>query len=54
MFSTEHEFTLPMGLLDDDGTLHRDGIMRLATASDEIEHPFVHEPYCTRCRSCRT
>jgi hypothetical protein len=36
MFQTEHEFTLPMGLLSDDGTLHRDGAMRLATAADEI------------------
>jgi hypothetical protein len=36
MFQTEHEFTLPMGMLDDDGTLHRDGSMRLATAADEI------------------
>jgi hypothetical protein len=36
MFQTEHEFTLPMGYLDRDGTLHRDGIMRLATAADEI------------------
>ena len=36
MLQTEHEFTLPMGLLDDDGTLHRDGTMRLATAADEI------------------
>lgn len=35
---TEYEFTLPRGLLDDDGrTLHRDGLMRLATARDEIE-----------------
>lgn len=37
MFQTEHDFTLPMGLLDDDGTLHREGVMRLATAADEIE-----------------
>jgi len=37
MFRTEHEFTLPLGLLDDDGTLHREGVMRLATAADEIE-----------------
>jgi hypothetical protein len=37
MFQTEHEFTLPLGLLDDDGTLHRDGVMRLARASDEID-----------------
>ena len=36
MFQTEHEFTLPMGYLDKDGTLHRDGLMRLATAADEI------------------
>ena len=36
MFQTEHEFTLPMGVLDEDGTLHRDGTMRLATAADEI------------------
>ena len=36
MFRTEHEFTLPMGYLDKEGTLHRDGLMRLATAADEI------------------
>lgn len=36
MFQTEHEFTLPMGYLDSDGNLHRDGLMRLATAADEI------------------
>jgi len=36
MLQTEHEFTLPMGFLDRDGTLHRDGVMRLATAADEI------------------
>ena len=35
MFLTEHEFTLPMGYLDADGTLHREGVMRLATAADE-------------------
>lgn len=35
-FTTEREFTLPRGYLDDDGTLHRDGIMRMATAGDEI------------------
>lgn len=37
MFRTEHEFTLPLGYVDADGTLHRDGVMRLATAADEIE-----------------
>src|ERR1700757_2108950 len=36
MFQTEYEFNLPMGLLDASGTLHRDGVMRLATAADEI------------------
>jgi hypothetical protein len=36
MFRTEHDFTLPVGFLDDEGTLHRDGVMRLATAADEI------------------
>jgi hypothetical protein len=36
MFKTEHEFSLPMGYLDAEGTLHRDGTMRLATAADEI------------------
>ena len=36
MFQTEYEFTLPMGFLDEEGTLHREGTMRLATAADEI------------------
>ena len=36
MFQTEVEFTLPKGYLDDEGALHRDGVMRLATAADEI------------------
>lgn len=36
MFQTEIEFMLPLGYLDTDGTLHRDGVMRLATAADEI------------------
>ena len=36
MFQTEIEFTLPLGYLDGDGTLHRDGVMRRATAADEI------------------
>lgn len=33
---TEFEFTLPRGYIDQDGNLHRSGIMRLATAMDEI------------------
>jgi hypothetical protein len=36
MFQTEYEFTLPCGYLDEDGTLHREGVMRRATAADEI------------------
>ncbi|MBD1873785.1 phage tail assembly protein [Nodosilinea sp. FACHB-131] len=36
MLSTEFPFTLPQGYLDPDGTLHREGTMRLATAYDEI------------------
>jgi hypothetical protein len=34
---TEFPFTLPLGLADPDGTVHRDGTMRLATAFDEVE-----------------
>ncbi|THE64828.1 hypothetical protein D8Y22_10675 [Salinadaptatus halalkaliphilus] len=34
---TEFEFTLPRGYVDDDGTLHKEGRMRLATAADEIK-----------------
>jgi len=33
---TEIEFSLPCGFIDGDGTLHRDGTMRRATAADEI------------------
>jgi hypothetical protein len=33
---TEFEFTLPKGLIDKEGNLHRAGIMRLANAKDEI------------------
>jgi hypothetical protein len=35
-FQTEIEFELPKGYVDDAGTLHRGGTMRLATAADEI------------------
>jgi hypothetical protein len=34
---TEFAFTLPRGYVDGQGTVHREGIMRLATARDEIE-----------------
>ena len=33
---TEFEFTLPFGYVDGDGNLHKRGVMRLATAMDEI------------------
>lgn len=33
---TEVPFTLPKGYVDKDGILHREGVMRLATAADEI------------------
>ena len=33
---TEFAFTLPVGYLDANGTAHREGRMRLATARDEI------------------
>jgi hypothetical protein len=36
MIETEFEFTLPKGYLDDEGNLHRKGVMRLARAMDEI------------------
>ncbi|MGW1719265.1 hypothetical protein [Streptomyces sp. NPDC002156] len=33
---TEFEFELPRGYVDEAGTVHRDGVMRLATARDEL------------------
>lgn len=35
-FKTEYEFELPRGYVDENGNLHRKGMMRLATAADEI------------------
>lgn len=35
-FQTEYPFELPKGYMDANGTLHRRGVMRLATAADEI------------------
>ena len=34
---TEFDFTLPRGYIDQNGNLHRQGVMRLATARDEID-----------------
>jgi len=36
MPQTEFEFTLPLGYVDKEGNLHREGVMRLATAADKI------------------
>ena len=33
---SEFSFTLPRGLIDDQDRVHRQGVMRLATAKDEI------------------
>ncbi|MFC7828433.1 hypothetical protein [Streptomyces sp. NPDC057375] len=33
---TEFPFELPRGYVDDSGTVHRDGVMRLSTARDEL------------------
>lgn len=41
---TEFEFTLPQGYVDAEGQVHRQGVMRVAMALDEIEalqHPQV-------------
>lgn len=36
MQQTEFPFILPQGYLDSEGNVHKEGIMRLATAYDEI------------------
>ena len=36
MFETEFPFVLPKGYIDFNGTLHKEGVMRLANAADEI------------------
>ena len=35
-FKTEYEFVLPRGFVDAEGNVHREGVMRLANAKDEI------------------
>src|ERR1051326_6856760 len=42
MLQVEFDFTLPRGYVDPQGSLHREGIMRLATARDELET--LHDP----------
>src|SRR5207247_6875101 len=36
MLQTEFPFTLPIGYSDGEGNLHKEGVMRMATAFDEI------------------
>lgn len=36
IFQTEFSFELPKGYVDGEGNLHKKGMMRLATAADEI------------------
>ena len=36
VLQTEFEFVLPKGYVDESGTLHKEGAMRLSTAADEI------------------
>jgi len=37
LLQTEYGFSLPFGYVDAQGNLQRDGVMRLATALDEVE-----------------
>lgn len=37
LIQTEYEFTLPRGYVNQEGTVCRKGVMRLATARDELE-----------------
>jgi len=58
MLQTEFEFTLPCGYIDEQGNLHRQGIMRRATALDEVAplpDPRVraNEAYLTILLLCR-
>ena len=36
LFQTEYEFELPAGYVDGQGNIHKNGVMRLSTAADEI------------------
>jgi hypothetical protein len=36
VLQTEYPFLLPLGYVDSEGNLHKEGVMRLATAFDEI------------------
>jgi hypothetical protein len=52
MLQTEFEFSLPRGFVDNQGNVHKEGVMRLATAIDEIapmrdQRVKVNEAYLT-------
>lgn len=36
VIQTEYEFVLPKGYVDKEGNLHKNGVLRLANAADEI------------------
>lgn len=36
VIQTEYEFVLPKGYVDKEGSLHKEGVLRLANAADEI------------------
>jgi hypothetical protein len=40
---SEYPFMLPRGYVDENGRLHRDGVMRLATAKDELSAHAEHQ-----------
>jgi len=52
VLQTEYDFLLPRGLMDANGAVHRHGVMRLATARDELvaqkhRHVQVYPEYLT-------
>lgn len=47
VFQTEYEFCLPKGYIDKEGNCHKNGVMRLATAADEV-YP-TKDPRVTAC-----
>ncbi len=56
---TEYPFTLPRGYVDEHGQVHRSGVMRLATARDEIttqsdQRARAHPAYLTVLLLART
>jgi len=42
-FQVEFDFVLPRGYIDENGVIHKQGVMRLATAQDEITS--LHDPH---------